>query len=408
MDIAATIVKLLGQRAVTASICPSDVARALADDEPRWRALMPAVREAAAALAREHRIVITQGDHRLDPADVDSTKPSMPSAPCRFNATACRPASRPAWSALLSGGVVRVVYEAMPPGSPQMTREEQIEALTREIGLLKADAGMLKTFHANGDVTHKGILYKCRIPDPRGGAGQFVWRRVTLVPDQHQPMAFIQMDPHPNSGNSDRLVRVRPGWEELKESLTSKWAHKWGFDVYVCTAASPGWATEVWRLLDPTHAIFPASERARRIVCVPTLANVDTCKYLARSVRVSHLVLFPRDGLDMPSFPVPLTVVVDDRLSVWDPEGKSCLLQIIAAHPVAEAAMKGMRFADPCMNKCVAEVKGTHELGRIQKGLVQLLTDSAEDAGRLTSILGCAIDVNTGLRHASGGGTCHS
>lgn len=41
-------------------------------------------------------------------------------------------------------------------------------------------------------------------------------------------MAFIQMDPHPNSGNSDRLVRVRPGWEELKESLTSKWAHKWG------------------------------------------------------------------------------------------------------------------------------------------------------------------------------------
>lgn len=66
--------------------------------------------------------------------------------------------------------------------------------------------------------------------------------------------------------------------------------------------------------------------------------------------------------------------------------------------------MKGMRFADPCMNKCVAEVKGTHELGRIQKGLVQLLTDSAEDAGRLTSILGCAIDVNTGLRHASGRG----
>ena len=68
MDIAATIFSLLNQRAPTASICPSDVARALANDEPAWRALMPSVRETAASLARANRIVITQGDRQLDPA----------------------------------------------------------------------------------------------------------------------------------------------------------------------------------------------------------------------------------------------------------------------------------------------------------------------------------------------------
>lgn len=71
MDIAARIVELLAQRAPTSSICPSDVARSLADDEPAWRALMQPVRQAAAALARSGCIVITRGNTGVDPADVD-------------------------------------------------------------------------------------------------------------------------------------------------------------------------------------------------------------------------------------------------------------------------------------------------------------------------------------------------
>ena len=52
---------LLGHRAATASICPSDVARALVDEQADWRASMPAVRQVAAQLARKQIIVITQG-----------------------------------------------------------------------------------------------------------------------------------------------------------------------------------------------------------------------------------------------------------------------------------------------------------------------------------------------------------
>jgi hypothetical protein len=56
--IAAAIRALLLQRAAASSICPSEVARALADD---WRTLMPAVREAAAAMAARGELRITHG-----------------------------------------------------------------------------------------------------------------------------------------------------------------------------------------------------------------------------------------------------------------------------------------------------------------------------------------------------------
>lgn len=71
MDIAHTIIALLQQRAPASSICPSEVARALAEGDTAWRALMQPVRAAAAELARAGTIVITQGDTQRDPDTVD-------------------------------------------------------------------------------------------------------------------------------------------------------------------------------------------------------------------------------------------------------------------------------------------------------------------------------------------------
>ena len=70
-DISATLLALLQKREPTSSICPSDVARALAGEESEWRALMQPVRDVAAALARKEVIVITQGKQQVDPANVD-------------------------------------------------------------------------------------------------------------------------------------------------------------------------------------------------------------------------------------------------------------------------------------------------------------------------------------------------
>ncbi|SAK52385.1 hypothetical protein AWB76_01700 [Caballeronia temeraria] len=67
LDIEHCMLDLLGRRAASASICPSDVARALAGDEDAWRALMPPVRRVAARLAREGSVLISQRDAVLHP-----------------------------------------------------------------------------------------------------------------------------------------------------------------------------------------------------------------------------------------------------------------------------------------------------------------------------------------------------
>jgi hypothetical protein len=66
--IAAEIVRQLAGRAAAASICPSEVARALAREEDAWRALMPQVRDVAARLRDAGRLRITRGGLDIDPA----------------------------------------------------------------------------------------------------------------------------------------------------------------------------------------------------------------------------------------------------------------------------------------------------------------------------------------------------
>ena len=61
------ILALLAERRPGASICPSEAARALAGDDPAdWRPRMAAVREAAAALADEGLVEVTQRGHLVD------------------------------------------------------------------------------------------------------------------------------------------------------------------------------------------------------------------------------------------------------------------------------------------------------------------------------------------------------
>jgi len=64
--IADMMLTLLDSRAPSASICPSDVARALSPDERIWRAKMPAIRRVAAQLAAQGRVKVTRGTQEVD------------------------------------------------------------------------------------------------------------------------------------------------------------------------------------------------------------------------------------------------------------------------------------------------------------------------------------------------------
>lgn len=64
------ILALCRERGPDKTICPSEAARMLMDDEAGWRSLMPAVRHAAMRLARQHLIDICQRGRVIDIAHV--------------------------------------------------------------------------------------------------------------------------------------------------------------------------------------------------------------------------------------------------------------------------------------------------------------------------------------------------
>lgn len=61
-----TILDLLDERRAGTTICPSEVARLVAEDE-KWRDLMEPVRAAARRLVAEELVEITQGGEVVDP-----------------------------------------------------------------------------------------------------------------------------------------------------------------------------------------------------------------------------------------------------------------------------------------------------------------------------------------------------
>ncbi|RFC65119.1 DUF3253 domain-containing protein [Fulvimarina endophytica] len=67
-EIARTILTLCAERGPDKTVCPSEVARAIAgSDEKRWRRLMPTIRHQSIRLADKARIVIRRKGRVVDP-----------------------------------------------------------------------------------------------------------------------------------------------------------------------------------------------------------------------------------------------------------------------------------------------------------------------------------------------------
>ena len=62
-----SVLDLLSRRAAGATICPSDAARAVGDEDS-WRDLMEPARRAARRLGDRGEVEITQGGHVVDPS----------------------------------------------------------------------------------------------------------------------------------------------------------------------------------------------------------------------------------------------------------------------------------------------------------------------------------------------------
>jgi hypothetical protein len=66
-EVEAAILALVEARGPGRSVCPSEVARALAPDEASWRALMPEVRAAAGRLRGRGLVRVTRRGRPADP-----------------------------------------------------------------------------------------------------------------------------------------------------------------------------------------------------------------------------------------------------------------------------------------------------------------------------------------------------
>jgi len=64
--VAAQVFALLAHRQPGRTICPSEVARAMAPENDRWRALMPLVRDVAGELAQAGRLKVTRAGVEVD------------------------------------------------------------------------------------------------------------------------------------------------------------------------------------------------------------------------------------------------------------------------------------------------------------------------------------------------------
>lgn len=106
------------------------------------------------------------------------------------------------------------------------------------------------------------------------------------------------------------------------------------FRVGVCTAAERGYALEAWRLLDPTMEIIPQEEREHRIICMG--------KQKKSLFRALHLGPWSEAPLPVDlmcegqnigplvegASEMPLAIVVDDRVDVWEPRNHDQLVKV--------------------------------------------------------------------------------
>jgi RNA polymerase II C-terminal domain phosphatase-like 1/2 len=96
------------------------------------------------------------------------------------------------------------------------------------------------------------------------------------------------------------LVKIRPGWEEIRSYLTPTGDQRL-FDLYVCTMAGPDLAVEMWRLLDPKYELITASQIHRQVICLK--ANSGKSLQNIFHYRQCH----PK-----------MALVIDNRLDSWD------------------------------------------------------------------------------------------
>ncbi|KAK9842441.1 hypothetical protein WJX81_000354 [Elliptochloris bilobata] len=250
----------------------------------------------------------------------------------------------------------------------QAAAAERARATEREEALLRDDAALLREFAESDQVTVDGTTISATIepvtdPAAAGGGGKGGSRPVVRLQGEGAVLTRVS----PGRRETSMLLRTRPGWAALRtylEGLDDQQrpvAARRRFDIYVCTAAEREYALEAWRILDPHARLIPWELRQARIVCVPAGRK----KTLAGVLGLAGAPLRPPS---LPCSAMPLAVIVDDRLDVWEEGAQAQVLRVSPFAPHRAAAAGGAAaLGDPAHRLAQAE-----ELARVQGALTAL------------------------------------
>ena len=206
------------------------------------------------------------------------------------------------------------------------------QALEADLARLLADRALLQDYALNDAVTVAGARLAAA-PEPADDeAGGPVLRPILRLPASGVILTRID----PLRRETSMLVRIRPGWADLRAFLVgddrTSDAPPGGapavptprprFDVFVCTLSEKAYAREVWRLLDPGARLIAPALRAQRIVATPPerLKTLRDALGGAREASLSRLAL-----------------IVDDRPAIWEEAAQAQVLAVAPFLPYATA-----------------------------------------------------------------------
>lgn len=165
-----------------------------------------------------------------------------------------------------------------------------------EMVLYEEDQRLLKQYIDRDSVVENGNVYNVQAEVVTICESQKrIVRPVIRLLDKSIVLTRI----NPEIRDTSVLVRLRPAWEDLRRHLHSKERKR--FEVYVCTMAERYYALEMWRLLDPEAHLIDPKQISDRVICVKS-----------GSRKSLHSVFQDK------KFHSEMTMVIDDRLKVWE------------------------------------------------------------------------------------------
>ena len=178
----------------------------------------------------------------------------------------------------------------------------------------------------------------------RGHTFQEIWRPVLDL--QYESASLYDLFPSARNvfmtkvlsdlKHTSILGRVRPGWNDAYKLLMTGNTHDadgMAVEVFVATTAEKNYAHEIWRVLDIDSEMIPNKERFARITTdMKSGKTLSKCMtYLNANSLVNAM---------------PLAIIIDDRLDVWDAESQKQVLKSDVYDPYDPKSSTPMKIED--------------------------------------------------------------